>query len=116
MGREPTTVTRSNQTEPRRDRASEPPSGTQGFRWLAARRHELPRAPPRAIQLLDLVRRCVAREVAEARAADVADPVRAARGEENRGVRSDHTLRPPVRDLAAALEDEVHRVYGAMLM
>src|SRR6266571_2528087 len=85
-------------------------------RRSAARHHEALVLAPALVQLLDLVRRRVAREVPQAGAADVPDPVRAAGGEVHGRVGTEDLRLAAGGHLAAALDDEVHRLDRAVLV
>src|SRR2546425_5679746 len=71
---------------------------------------------PALVQLLDLVRRRVAREVPQARAADVSNPVRAAGGKVHRRVGTEDFRLAAGGDLPTALDNEVHRLDRAVLV
>lgn len=71
---------------------------------------------PRLVELLDFVGRGVTRHVSKPLPTDVPDPMRAARREVHGRVGSEDAFLLPGSDLAASLEDVVHRLHGPMLV
>src|SRR2546427_2627882 len=71
---------------------------------------------PALVQLLDLVRRRVAREVPQARAADVSNPVRAAGGKVHLRVGPGDFRLAAGGDLPTGLDAEAQRPHPAALL
>src|SRR2546422_11417949 len=82
----------------------------------AAGHHEAFVPLPTPIEIFDLIRRRVSRQIPETSLADIPDSVRRAGREVDRCVVAWDLVFPPRGHLAAALEDVVHRLDRAVLM
>src|SRR3989442_14041752 len=96
--------------------ARESPVARSPSHRSAARHDEAFVFLPALVQLLDFVRRRVARQVSESRLPDVTDPVRRAGGGVRRRLRPEDFLLVTRRHLPASLEDLVHRFDPAVFV